>query len=84
MDKTRFENLEKKIEELTKLLRNHLSIGDWIPRESIKYFFDYGDTQLKNLSKDPIIITSRVKNRVFFKKDSIIAFIERHKKKGLV
>ena len=81
MDKTRFENLEKKIAELTKLLRHQLLMGDWIPREAIKHFFNYGDTQIKNLSKDPMIITSKVKNRVFFSRDSVIAFLEEHKKK---
>ncbi len=81
MDKTRLDRLESKITELTKLLRNQVSIGDWIPRNSIKFFFDYGDTQIRNLSKHPTIITSRIKNRLFFKRQSIIDFLEENKKK---
>jgi hypothetical protein len=81
MNKNSIDRLETKLIELTKLLRNHVSIGDWIPRDSIKYFFDYGDTQIRNLSKHPTIITSRIKNRLFFKGQSIIDFLEENKKK---
>jgi hypothetical protein len=51
-------------------------IGNWANREYMKRFFDYGDTQILELSKNKAIVTSRIGNRLFFQLDSITKFLE--------
>jgi hypothetical protein len=63
-------NLEKE-----KTLNLH-QMGNWVNREYMKRFFDYGDTQILELSKNKAIVTSRIGNRLFFDLNSIIRFLE--------
>lgn len=55
---------------------NLYQIGNWANREYLKRFFDYGDTQILELSKNKAIVTSRIGNRLFFQLDSITKFLE--------
>ena len=72
------ERLEKLIESLTEQLKSQQCFGEWVSRERVKRFFDYGETQILQLSKEPSIITSRIGNRVFFKSNSLLDFIEKN------
>lgn len=51
-------------------------LGNWVNREFMKRFFDYGDTQLLVLSKNKSIVTSRFGNRIFFEINSVLKFLE--------
>lgn len=73
------ERLEKLIESLTEQLSSQQCFGEWVSRERVKRFFDYGETQILQLSKEPSIITSRIGNRVFFKSNSLLDFIEKNR-----
>ena len=55
---------------------NFNQLGNWVNREYMKRFFDYGDTQLLELSKRKSIVTSRIGHRLFFERGSVIQFIE--------
>jgi len=55
---------------------NLCRLGNWVNREYMKRFFDYGDTQILALSKEKKIKTSRYKNRLFFDIDSVLQFLE--------
>lgn len=57
---------------------NLYQMGNWVNREYMKRFFDYGDTQILELSKNKSIVTSRFGNRLFFDILSVIKFLEDH------
>jgi hypothetical protein len=57
---------------------NLYQMGNWVNREYMKRFFDYGDTQILELSKNKSIVTSRIKNRLFFDISSINKYLEDH------
>jgi hypothetical protein len=62
-------NLEKE-----KNLNLH-QMGNWVNREYMKRFFNYGDTQILDLSKNKAIVTARIGNRLFFDQNSITKFL---------
>ena len=57
---------------------NLYQMGNWVNREYMKRFFDYGDTQILELSKNKSIITPRIRNRLFFDIVSVNKFLEDH------
>ena len=57
---------------------NFNQLSNWINRNYMKRFFDYGDTQLLELSKHKSIVTSRIGNRLFFELNSVLKFLEDH------
>lgn len=57
---------------------NLYQMGNWVNREYMKRFFDYGDTQILELSKNKSIVTSRIKNRLFFDISSVNKYLEDH------
>jgi hypothetical protein len=59
--------------------KNELNLhqmGNWVNREYMKRFFNYGDTQILDLSKNKAIVTARIGNRLFFDLNSITKFLE--------
>ena len=66
----------KKIKGDGKKDMNLYQIRNWANRAYMKRFFDYGDTQILELSKNKAIVTSRIGNRLFFELDSITKFLE--------
>jgi hypothetical protein len=57
---------------------NFNQLGNWISRNYMKRFFDYGETQILELSKHKSIVTSRIGNRLFFELSSVLKFLEDH------
>ncbi len=66
---------KKRVSDGKKELNLH-QMGKWANREYMKRFFDYGDTQILELSKNKSIVTSRVGNRLFFEVNSVIKFLD--------
>jgi hypothetical protein len=66
---------KKRVSDGKKELNLH-QMDKWANREYMKRFFDYGDTQILELSKNKSIVTSRVGNRLFFEVNSIIKFLD--------
>ena len=62
------------------IARSFNSIDDWLPKKAVMRFFDYGDTQLRELEKSKSIVVSKIGNRKFYSLKSIIELIEKHKK----
>jgi hypothetical protein len=54
---------------------------NWIPRQKLMEFFDYGDTQIAALFKQGELQISEVGIRKFIKKESVVKFLEKHLKK---
>ena len=59
--------------------KNGLSLGGWLPRNTVLRFFDYCNNQIRNLEKNKQIEVSRIGRRKFYSVDSIIALIEKNK-----
>lgn len=67
----------QKIEQQLDNKKPELSVSeDWIPREKVMEFFDYGDTQIAAFQKSGKIIVAKVGKRIFFNRKSIIQAIE--------
>jgi hypothetical protein len=51
----------------------------WLPKKTVMRFFDYGETQMRQLEKEFNLETSKIKARKFYSVKSIINLIEQHK-----
>jgi hypothetical protein len=49
---------------------------DWIPREKVMEFFNYGDTQIAAFQKSGKVVIAKVGKRIFFNRKSITKAIE--------
>lgn len=58
-------------------------IGDWINRKEVMKFFDYGDTQMRELENSGEIIVSQVGRRKFIAKSSITKYLDKNIKTEL-
>jgi hypothetical protein len=67
----------QKIEQQLDNKKPELSVSeDWIPREKVMDFFNYGDTQMAAFQKSGKVIVAKVGKRIFFNRKSIIQAIE--------
>lgn len=57
------------------------SMGGWLPKKSVMKFFDYGDTQLRQLEADHLLTVSKIGNRKFYSVESLIELINKNVKK---
>ena len=51
----------------------------WLPKKTVMRFFDYGETQMRELEKENSLITSKIKSRKFYSVASILNLIENNK-----
>ncbi|OFY89649.1 MAG: hypothetical protein A3K10_09815 [Bacteroidetes bacterium RIFCSPLOWO2_12_FULL_31_6] len=58
--------------------RNGVAIGDWLPKKAVMRFFNYGETQIRELELANNIEISTIGRRKFYSKKSIIALIEKN------
>lgn len=65
-------------QSLVVIERNGASIGDWLPKKAVMRYFDYGDTQLRTLERTHAVEVSKIGNRKFYSKRSIIKLINSH------
>ena len=61
--------------EIENLQIDSKAIGDWLPKKSVMKFFDYGDSQLRELERTTNIVYSKIKRRKFYSIKSIINLI---------
>ena len=66
------------------LLHNRANIEDWLPENVVMRFFNYGKTQMRSLEKRENLIISKIGNRKFYNKQSIIVLIEKNIEKCLI
>lgn len=59
--------------------RNGLTLGDWMPKKAVMRYFDYGETQMRTLEKEYKLETSKIGNRKFYKRKSILEILDNHK-----
>lgn len=65
-----------------KLLFNDIAfieIEGWLAKKTVMRFFDYGETQMRQLEKEFNLETSKIRARKFYSVKSIINLIEQHK-----
>ena len=70
-------NLKRKLEEY----ETSRYFDNWIPRQKLMEFFDYGDTKIAELFKQGDLQVSEVGIRKFIKKESVLKFLEKNLKK---
>ncbi len=51
----------------------------WLPKKVVMRFFDYGETQMRQLEKEHHLEVSKIKARKFYSVQSILNLIEKHK-----
>jgi hypothetical protein len=56
-------------------LNSNSLLSEWIPRKTLMKFFDYGDTQIRALEKNNEIVVSKIGQRKFYLRDSVLSFI---------
>jgi hypothetical protein len=61
------------------LMENRL-YDTWLPKKAVMRYFDYGETQLRQLEKEHNLEVSKIKARKFYSVQSILNLIEKHKK----
>lgn len=61
---------------LLESFNNDSLYSEWIPRKTLMKFFDYGDTQMRALEKNYNVIVSKIGNRKFYLRDSIITLLK--------
>lgn len=62
-------------QSLLKMEANYSPVGGWLPKNTVKRFLNYGDTQLRNLEKNEMLTVSKIGHRKFYSYDSILALI---------
>jgi hypothetical protein len=60
---------------LLESFNNDSLYAEWIPRKTLMKFFDYGDTQIRALEINYNFIVSKVGNRKFYLRDSILTLL---------
>lgn len=65
-------------QSLIEIERNGIVGGGWMSKKAVMRFFDYGDTQLRELEKSEILEVSKIKRRKFYSINSIIKLIEKN------
>jgi hypothetical protein len=68
-------------QSLIAIERNSSSIGDWLPRKAVMRFFDYGETQMRELEKSKKLEISVIGRRKFYNTKSINNLINLNKQK---
>lgn len=51
----------------------------WLPKKAVMKYFDYGETQIRQLEKEHNLEVSKIKARKFYSVQSILNLIEKHK-----
>jgi hypothetical protein len=59
---------------------NFTFLFGWLPKKMVMRYFDYGETQLRQLEKEHNLEVSKIKARKFYSVQSILNLIEKHKK----
>jgi hypothetical protein len=57
-------------------LKGAQMIDDWITREAVKEFFNYGNTKMSTFSTDHKVRMARVGNRVFYRYSDIVKMMD--------
>ena len=52
------------------------TIDGWIPRDIVKVFLAYGNTKMSSLEHDYDVVVSKIGNRKFYHKDSLIQLLQ--------
>jgi hypothetical protein len=52
----------------------------WVPKKSAQRFFDYGETQMRQLEKENKIVTTKIKARKFYSLESVLSLLDSKKK----
>lgn len=52
-------------------------LGDWIPKNVVQKFFNYGNTKMSTFASDNNVRVSKVGKRIFYKYSDIVDLINR-------
>lgn len=62
-----------------KILSENRLYDTWLPKKVVMRFFDYGETQMRQLEIEHHLEVSKIKARKFYSVQSILNLIEKHK-----
>jgi hypothetical protein len=62
-------------------VKSNENLGDWLTEEQARELLQRGATSLWDLRKRKKLITSRIGNRIYYSRQSILDFIEKNKTK---
>lgn len=82
-DQNLLQEILAKLDEIQKYMKDDpttKSITDeWIPRQQVQKFLDYGDTQISALQKSGKVVFAKVGKRIFFQRKSLLQAIENNR-----
>ena len=77
------QEIVKLLEELKRKIENPIECPEirqkWIPRDDVKKYFGYGDTQISYITKKYNITTTEVGKRKFYAASSLLSVLENNK-----
>jgi len=81
-----FSKLNQKIDRLNSVVlqlptTHHTDLGDWLTEEQAQELLQRGETSLWDLRKRKKIVSSKIGNRTYYSRQSIITYIDKNKTK---
>ncbi len=82
--KLEFSKVAARLERIEGMLRclpvkSNENLGDWLTEEQTRELLQRGATSLWDLRKRKKVITSKIGNRIYYDRNSILEFIEKNK-----
>ncbi|MBK7149036.1 MAG: helix-turn-helix domain-containing protein [Bacteroidetes bacterium] len=79
-----FERLHRKIDRVCAMVQgmpttHHTDLGEWLTEEQARELLQRGATSLWDLRKSKKIIASKIGNRNYYNRQSIINYLEKNK-----
>lgn len=79
-----FERLNRKIDRMVAMVQgmpttHHTDLGEWLTEEQARELLQRGATSLWDLRKRKKIVASKIGNRTYYNRQSIITYIENNK-----
>lgn len=80
------EKLNRKIDRLASIVAqlpvtHNTTLGDWLSEEQAQELLNLGTTSLWSLRKQKKLVTSKIGNRTYYSRESILELIEKNSKK---
>lgn len=80
------EKLNRKIDRLASIVSqlpvtHNTTLGDWLSEEQAQELLNLGTTSLWSLRKQRKVVTSKIGNRTYYSRESILELIEKNSKK---
>ena len=79
MDKDLLLRIIKELHDKMSHLELDTLYQEWLPKKSVMKFFDYGETQMRELEKENDLTVAKIRARKFYSVESIRKLLEKNK-----